>query len=444
MDPATIVCSICSDPVANNTKDVINCYGSCGKSFHISCLARENSSYSKSLHNYLAKIKNLHWYCDSCTTLPINGTAASQIQYETLIAGFQSTLQSQLDQINLFNTAVSAKNDVSAHDKQQIVTPPHQPQVDTSTGILTPNPSQSTENVIDIASQNTTSAADTAHTDNLPERDDINKSIITIMETEEITEPIPLSDRIVLKLKRRLSTSSRSEQQKSNPSKKKRSKWEVTNATTNADGKTPSKKNSKSPKALSEKVTVNPVGVRAPKSSLDEKREVYVTPFLPDTSVNHILSHLHSIKSLSSIMDKIECVKLVKKKMKMDKLTFVSFKIVVPKRYVTFLTHKSVWPSGLTVEHFNGKTPPTAKIDIKKFVAKLPKNSQQNQTQLKPKNDQPKPKGKRQRETKNGTTPTTPVMPMQPNNFSLPVAFNRMQMMPPWSPFHHLAPYPMY
>lgn len=72
-----VKCGLCV--VFIDTTECIECFGICGRSFHLSCLHKDNSNYKKQILEYLRKISNLQWYCDNCYALSLNGISKSFI-----------------------------------------------------------------------------------------------------------------------------------------------------------------------------------------------------------------------------------------------------------------------------------------------------------------------------------------------------------------------------
>lgn len=102
-------CAVCTQPTTDNTTNAIHCYGFCGKSFHFPCLAQDNPNYKDPLFGSLSKINNLHWYCEMCRQLSVNGIASGLINSAKIVADITPTFQPLLDQIKFFNAADQAK-----------------------------------------------------------------------------------------------------------------------------------------------------------------------------------------------------------------------------------------------------------------------------------------------------------------------------------------------
>lgn len=70
-------CGICVADLSDG--EVIQCYGVCGRSFHYACIEAEDEtkSYKKVLIEYMRKIPNLQWYCETCLPLSVNGLVST-------------------------------------------------------------------------------------------------------------------------------------------------------------------------------------------------------------------------------------------------------------------------------------------------------------------------------------------------------------------------------
>lgn len=72
--------------------------------------------------------------------------------------------------------------------------------------------------------------------------------------------------------------------------------WKMTKSSAKSVLNINSKIQSNHKSNLDRKVADNQLGVRAPKSSLDEVKKVYVSPFLPGVDVTDIMDHLNAQK----------------------------------------------------------------------------------------------------------------------------------------------------
>ena len=101
-----------------------------------------------------------------------------------------------------------------------------------------------------------------------------------------------------------------------------------------------------------EKKTREPVTVKT-----NMMRSIYVSPFDPSTEASHIMSHLESNADLTHIISGIVCNKLARKN---RKISFVSFKLDVPRHHFDIIVDPKIWQMNgkdeLTVKEFVDKT----------------------------------------------------------------------------------------
>lgn len=446
MHAAADVCVYCAESTNDGKKDVLTCYGLCGKSFHVLCLATENSNYKPSLvNNYLKKIDNLHWYCHTCTTFSAKGIAAALIESVKLLCDIKTTLQPQLDQIKNLNAANPAKKSIDSQTTpESFLTIELSSSLSTDSNLGAASSAVIVENPPSISNHNQTQQQ---FNDGIPDKSSISTMDVDASASNSPNATQPLNKRIFQTIKRRLPCSPSNHTVQPNKQRKtgKSNDWKVSKSAPTIEKNAPTKNIVKNSPDLNQNVAGK--FVRAPKSSLDEIKRVYVTPFLPDVTPADIMAHLNSQKPLRDIMDKIECVKLIKKDAAMDNFTFVSFAISVPKRYITFLTHASVWPKGISAEEFVDKPRKLSvpKRSIHSLVATHPTRNQnlpshqppkQQKTGPKqvpshqaPKNQKPCPKQVQKRSHSN---PFAQTQYMMPHPFQFPLATNPMQMMSPW------------
>lgn len=128
-------------------------------------------------------------------------------------------------------------------------------------------------------------------------------------------------------------------------------------------------------------------------------RCIYVTPFKPTTDTSEIISHLKSFGSIREFVDRIKCVKLISEKVNQNKLSFVSFKILVPGEYFNLVAEQSVWPEGISVKEFEThlkikeKPQPNIQKSIKRnYNSNIQKSTHQKNTQLSKSNFRPRQK----------------------------------------------------
>lgn len=378
MHTANTICVYCDQPTNDGKQDELTCYGFCGKSFHLACLATENPNYNKPLEIYLKKVENLHWYCHTCTTFSTKGIAAALIESVKLLCDIKQTIQPQLDMIKSFNAAYQAKTSNATQTPSDVSLTNETPSLFGSNVSAT-----SGESTAPSQHSSSTSISNEQHKIQI-DGDSHDKSSVSIMLIDDQTPktspksiPHDLSQRVFKLVKRRLSPESPSGHTARPQKQRKTTKsndWKVTKSSATNKKSISSTKSVTSTSNSNQNSTGN--FVRAPKSSLDETKMVYVSRFSPDVTTDEIMAHLKKNKSLNVVIDKIEIIKLLKKDVSIDNLTFVSFGIKVPKRYVTFLTHPSVWPEGITATDFVEKPSANFNRDLRKLVAVGPSKTQ--------------------------------------------------------------------
>lgn len=295
-------CETCEAPVDNNT---LNCNGICGKSFHISCLSSANGNYKGALVGYLRKIPNLRWFCDSCS---------AETYVTTEVLKKLADLKCFADK---FLTTFTS-NDLTTHLNND-----------------GPTPKQPT----------TDKTSDTAH---------LNGSFSTAtseIEHMDDHESSPSKSTPPNAINSGASTSALNSM--------------VTNRkrhATASPGSSPRSKQLKAddmPLPLDQLIAI-PLTEKVPKPSITVQthlmRSIYISPFVPTTETSDIVNHLKSNDDLKHIIPGIVCTKLVKKN---RRVSFVSFKLDVPRHHYDIVVNPAIWPS-------NG----TNKMTINEFIDK--------------------------------------------------------------------------
>lgn len=334
-------CILCAQP-ADNIKDSIRCYGFCAKSFHLSCLSKENANYKKSIVDLLSKIKNIHWYCDICDTLSVNGIASSLVSSAKLITDLKSTLRPLLDQ--------PIKSKLSQLSKSE-------------TAIFNFYPGKHDANAADgeIPTIIIDEPNDTKQSSSVPVSPALRKVVkLKRRRANSLSvnhEPFSKSTALSKKLNHRSTVNSK-------PTSSLQSKMGISNTTTiPLQSKIFDVKNERGS-------TIN--------SKLYDTKTIYLSPFLPDTTVNDISNHIKSHQCYNVVGD-LNITKLVSDNKNTNKLSFVSFKIDVPNRYFDIMVDRSIWPSGVTAKEFEVKSIPSKNVYTNpkfkiKSSAKSPKN----------------------------------------------------------------------
>lgn len=102
-------------------------------------------------------------------------------------------------------------------------------------------------------------------------------------------------------------------------------------------------------------------------------KSIYITPFATNAQPDDIMNHLKSNDDLNHIVPDIKCTRLTKKG---QRLTFVSFKLEVPRHHYDIIADPAIWrvngEDKLTIEEFIQKENPF-------FKPKVTRNREQNQ-----------------------------------------------------------------
>ncbi|XP_055308676.1 uncharacterized protein LOC129572691 [Sitodiplosis mosellana] len=84
-------------------------------------------------------------------------------------------------------------------------------------------------------------------------------------------------------------------------------------------------------------------------------RSIYLTEFLPTTEPADIINHLNSIETVRPLTSDFKITKLVKKDNKME-LSFVSFKLDVPRQHFDKVIAAGIWPKKIKATEFQVKS----------------------------------------------------------------------------------------
>lgn len=352
MHAAADVCVYCAESTNDGKKDVLTCYGLCGKSFHVLCLATENSNYKPSLvNNYLKKIDNLHWYCHTCTTFSAKGIAAALIESVKLLCDIKSTLQPQLDQIKNLNAANSAKKSIDSQTAVQAT--------ENGEGTATHNiePQQQTKNTDDIitieeedmevSSNSSINSQINGIANGVNSHADDNSSNDNGAAESNATAAQIQKRRKIIKTRaiKRPAASLKPDKEPIiyNAARKTQPKPVQNVQLTTGNSYISQISNTKAPN--------NPF-----KSRL--YRYLYISQFDPSTHPMEIIDHLKERSNTSNFADQINCYKLKPRKRSVNSITFVSFKLEIPRQYFDIVADPAVWPEELTINEFEERPSP--------------------------------------------------------------------------------------
>lgn len=288
-------CATCKLAADTN---VLNCNGSCGNAFHVTCLSTKNSQYKNSLLQYTNKIPNLRWYCDNCVSVPFDS--------QTFIS---TELTKQLTDIKIFvDKLLTSLN----------------------SGALTTQ-SDAASKTGSMINQNEASANGSFAT---AESEAMEESLSANTSLHGTNGAVPSLSNHVTTRKRQLPAS---------------------------PGASPNSKHQKvadltQPKSLADMIAKKkPVSTTAPNVMLKTNmvRSIFLTPFNPDTEPSHIIGHLEANDDLKHIVSTVTCKKLARRK---NRASFVSFKLDVPRHHYDTFVNPAIWPKNgddeLTVKEF--------------------------------------------------------------------------------------------
>lgn len=351
-------CDICTDQLSGTS--VMKCYGICGRSFHIPCLASSgegNAQYKNALSTYLSKIPNLHWYCENCHPLSLNRIVTSFVDQQKLL---HSVVPPMTNISNRNETDKTGNSDL--HSENDGLTFPLQ----TAT--------------IDLNQQQI------PLTDNLPLAESMDlEAEINDVQTEHESQHTNTSDfspsTFASEFWSRVHASVLPSHIVGN-----------TNINTRKRGRSPTINNDSAKRAapgtsgtfsLSKFVVnrengENTIRDSARPSPLIKKvsRSLYLTPFDPKTMPNDIITHLNTFEHLQHITNEFTCTKLVKRNRFKSKLplTFVSFRLDVPRQHYDTVAAQHMWPDNVSAKQFFDKATPNNQHMSNEIVEK-PKNS---------------------------------------------------------------------
>lgn len=297
-------CATCQELADGNS---LKCNGSCGNLFHISCLSPKNGNYKNALIGYLSKIPNLRWYCDCCVSLPLDTPVYVSNELTNRLADIKAFAENYLTILN--SGTSTTQTGIGNSTSPQIV------------GV----------NATSLNGSFTTAASDS---------DQMDQSSPTKSLSPQNLNTSPLQNKITTR-KRHLAPSSPGTGQLSKQQKV-------------GDGQ---------PLSLADLIAKpKPKAVPEPQITVKTNmvRSIYITPFDPSTEPSHIMHHLESNDDLKHIVPAITCTKLASKK---RYVTFVSFKLDVPRHHYDIVVNPKIWQT-------NGKD----ELTINEFVDKRKSN----------------------------------------------------------------------
>lgn len=335
-----VLCAICTENISSDAS--IQCYGICGHSYHIPCLAKGNGDSSANAHykpvlaTYLNSIANLQWYCDSCYPFTINGIAKSFADCTKSINDLKDAVVPILTKISDSNQEI--ENDSTGNGRPM------------DTSILSIDSSFSVPNSNNNNQKNNTASSQTASTSDFQAQQQLQQS----NDALESSAPSPQ----IVQLGKRQHRDSSFDSQSSPPVKQHKAN-DIPGEPHSLNDLIARKQvvTSHGPISLDNLITHTPA-VKSPTLKTNMMRSIYVSPFKPSTEASHILNFLMSKEDFKFVANSVKCTKLLSEKRK-HRTTFVSFKLDVPRHHFGLFIDPDLW-------HTNGSD----KFTVTEFIDK--------------------------------------------------------------------------
>ena len=129
-------------------------------------------------------------------------------------------------------------------------------------------------------------------------------------------------------------------------------------------------------------------------------RSIYVTPFSPNTKTSDIIDHLNLFEHIKPLTNDFSVSKLVKQNSGKLPLTFVSFKIDVPRQYFNKVANRKIWQPEINVTEFVVK-PSRSTVNKATLAKNSPLNQLVFQKQSKHRDEQTESKPNPKQQSKN-------------------------------------------
>lgn len=300
------ICGICNVGVGESL-DELSCYGFCRRSFHFTCISRENPHYKKALLATLMQIPNLKWFCPDCNanSLIVANTAFHPLAQS--LGNCAAQLSSLMASVVSFKPVETVPDQSSAHPGDQA-----QNQLDQQ---------------LQIMNQTINSFGGRDASENYPE---------SRMQTDEESNG-SLGDFVTVRGRKRKSAEKIASQAKRQSTSE---SSPLDNMVFQPNGNSSEDSNSVP---------------NSNQNSTGTDRLVYISPFDPQTKCEHIINHLKRHSFFEKIVHKIGCSRLVPENCSRI-LSFVSFRLQVPQDYFHVFMDQKIWPAGTTVKEFVQRT----------------------------------------------------------------------------------------
>lgn len=308
-------CTACKESIGTQ---FLKCDGICGNAFHITCLSATNTQYKAAIATYLTKIPNLLWFCDDCLAFQAGKNSQPLSPSTTELANRLTDVRLFLD--NFLTTLVSSATTSTVTIGNAVTT-------------------QQSDGIIEISDDVFVSAdpdqMEISPPKTKPSQQLHNSSSSSAASFASVSTNL---DAMPRKRQRQLDTSLQS---------------------VSPQPKQPKVTANKSI-SLSEMIANQPSELPSrPEVKTHLVRSIYVSPFNPSIETADIKNYLKSIDDLKHIVQNIGCTKLMSDKRKNRRLSFVSFKLDVPRHHFDIISDPKIW-------QINGKN----ELTIKEFISK--------------------------------------------------------------------------
>lgn len=314
-------CVICEE---SNDGYTLKCNGPCRSFYHVTCLGNKNAAYKNALINqYISKIPNLRWFCDSCVHHPFIAHVFPSGEYMSRLM--------ELSEILL-----------------PILTMLSPGSLDGDANLIPPSGS--------IADAGANGATESADTDGITD-----KSTEPMVVSDEDNTATDQQNQQQIQQQQLQSQHSNSNDAFSSPAANE-NHFFANNVNTVRRGKrlngdlqedltqgvVQDPKHRKLSSSLGKwfakpATTVEPTIASTSTANTNVTRSLYITPFLPSTEPSAIVQHLRNNETTKHVANEIVCTKLLSSRFNKKYLTFVSFKLDVPRQYYDLFANPEIW-----------------------------------------------------------------------------------------------------
>ena len=328
-------CNICNNPLVNTIH--LPCQGECGHSFHISCLTMTNEHIKTDIITLLINIPGLSWTCNQCVPVGvmlgkmmtmISECVASVNQLKMEFNAGKSSPKPIIDDISILENSVSM--------------------LTIADGIVSSGGNNNNNN----SNVNKNDNMDTTYVNVAP------PSIPPAQPNPFSVKPANEKLKKTIAGKRRLVDTTVSNIFDSTNGKKMRANDLFSSNNNKNKNNRPAADLPSICALVNDNIERNRFkrSNRHPAIAIEQPtRDIYVSPFNPDTEPDDIIACLKNKSNTRHFADNIKCSKLVQQFRDPFSYNFVSFKLTVPAKYYDRMVSSSVWPKQITAKEFQPK-----------------------------------------------------------------------------------------